>query len=132
MFSMRQTPSTSSAAGMNGHGGVLGAADLYFTKQGMATLYKILRQSRYPLFKRRFHLAAAHPCFQTTVCPARGASYPQKTCEKGKFFRPEKLTHIHYTTPVRKMQTLPANIWKKRPCAKDTLPSAQAAVTAPV
>ena len=116
--------------GENGHGGVFGAADLYFTKQGMTTLYNILRQSRYPLFKRRF-LSWRH-IRHTTVCPARGASYPQKTCEKGKFFRPEKLTHIHYTTPVRKMQTLPANIWKKRPCAKDTLPSAQAAVTAPV
>ena len=56
MFSIRQTPSTSSAAGMNGHGGVFGAADLYFTKQGMTTLYNILRQSRYPLFKRRFLL----------------------------------------------------------------------------
>ena len=46
--------------GDDGNGGVFGAADLYFTKQGMATLYNILCQSRYPLFKRRF-LSWRHP-----------------------------------------------------------------------
>ena len=44
------------SGGDDGNGGVFGAADLYFTKQGMTTLYNILCQSRYPLFKRRFLL----------------------------------------------------------------------------
>ena len=44
------------SGGNDGNGGVFGAADLYFTKQGMTTLYNILCQSRYPLFKRRFLL----------------------------------------------------------------------------
>ena len=56
MFSIRQTPSTSRAAGMMATAAFFGAADLYFTKQGMTTLYNILCQSRYPLFKRRFLL----------------------------------------------------------------------------
>ena len=37
--------------GDNGNSGILGAADLYFTKQGFSALHNILRQVDGPLFK---------------------------------------------------------------------------------
>ena len=38
--------------GDDGHGGVFGAADLYFTKQGFSTLYNILCQNDLPSLQK--------------------------------------------------------------------------------
>ena len=106
IFSIRQTPSTSRAAGMMATAAFL--APLISTSPNrddhpvQYTLSKSIPSSK--------GVFCGGTCnFYETVCPARAASYPLKTCETGEIFRMGKLTHPNYTISPRKMQTLPAS-----------------------
>ena len=97
------------SGGNDGNGGVFGAADLYFTKQGMIHPVQYTLSKSDTLSSKGAFFCGGTCNFYETVCPARAASYPLKTCETGEIFRMGKLTHPNYTISPRKMQTLPAS-----------------------
>ena len=91
--------------GENGDSSVLGAADLYFTKQGMTTLHNILCQSRYPLFKRRF-LLWRHPCFSIKQCARPVRLHTSKRPGKAAEISARKSSHTQ-TIPYPRIKCKP-------------------------
>lgn len=81
MFSIRQTPSTSRAAGMMATAAFFCAADFDLSKQGLSTLYNILSQSLTLSLKEQillYRLASRdRPMVVRTVYPRGQKTYPR-------------------------------------------------------
>jgi hypothetical protein len=90
--------------GNDSNGGVFGAADLDFSKQGLSALYYIFRQNIEPLFK---FLAAANDLW-TQSAPSGGALSQRQIGGAREIFDPPTPVHGQHTISFGEMQTFPA------------------------
>ena len=89
MFSIRQTPSTSSAAGMMATAAFLAPLISTSPNRGWppCTIYFVKVNT---LSSKGAFFCGGTRVFYKTVCPACTASYPKKTSETGRIFRREE------------------------------------------